>query len=217
MLGVSHGHLDIGNFVLFQEGEPVLIDIGAGTYTAKTFSQHRFSIYFVQSEYHNCPTINGVQQGSGSRHQASQVSFTSLANNQSITIRGEISKAYPKEALVKSWIRTIKFMRRSSVVQVEDKFQLEKFVKPQQLNFVMPSWIKLYKNKDGILLQGDEAQVMMGFDWKIFTIKIEEKSLDNDSKLTDIWGASVKRIYLVTVDRFRSLTGTFTVTFSPAK
>ncbi len=34
----SHNHNDIGNFVVFIDGRPVLVDAGVETYTAKTFS-----------------------------------------------------------------------------------------------------------------------------------------------------------------------------------
>jgi hypothetical protein len=37
----SHNHNDVGNFVVFCDGEPVLIDIGVETYSARTFSPQR--------------------------------------------------------------------------------------------------------------------------------------------------------------------------------
>ncbi|MCG8499689.1 MAG: heparinase II/III-family protein, partial [Firmicutes bacterium] len=49
----SHNHNDVGNFVLYYNGYPVFIDVGVGTYTAKTFSNKRYEIWTMQSEYHN--------------------------------------------------------------------------------------------------------------------------------------------------------------------
>src|SRR5262249_42465304 len=34
----SHNHNDVGSFMLFHDGEPLLIDVGVETYTVKTFS-----------------------------------------------------------------------------------------------------------------------------------------------------------------------------------
>ncbi len=34
----SHNHNDVGNFIVYYDGQPVIIDAGVGAYTAKTFS-----------------------------------------------------------------------------------------------------------------------------------------------------------------------------------
>jgi hypothetical protein len=61
----SHNHNDIGNYVIYYNGQPVLIDVGRGTYTRKTFSSRRYDIWYNCSDYHNVPTINGVTQPAG--------------------------------------------------------------------------------------------------------------------------------------------------------
>ena len=58
--GQSHNHNDVGNFVVYADGLPAIIDVGVETYTAKTFSSPRYGIWTMQSAYHNCPTIDGV-------------------------------------------------------------------------------------------------------------------------------------------------------------
>ncbi|CAG2183336.1 unnamed protein product, partial [Oppiella nova] len=52
----SHNHNDVGNFVLYVNGLPALIDIGVGTYTKDTFGPHRYDIWTMQSQWHNTPT-----------------------------------------------------------------------------------------------------------------------------------------------------------------
>ena len=47
----SHNHNDVGNFIVYADGEPVLIDVGVETYTAKTFSGRRYEIWTMQSAY----------------------------------------------------------------------------------------------------------------------------------------------------------------------
>jgi len=61
----SHNHNDIGNFIVFANGQPMLIDAGVGTYTAATFGANRYSIWTMQSAYHNLPTVNGIMQQAG--------------------------------------------------------------------------------------------------------------------------------------------------------
>src|SRR4029450_4606642 len=60
--GASHGHNDIGTFIVAIDGEPVVIDAGIGTYTAKTFGPERFDIWTMRSGYHNVPLVAGVEQ-----------------------------------------------------------------------------------------------------------------------------------------------------------
>ena len=60
--GRSHSHNDTGNFVIYQDGQPVAIDVGVEAYTAKTFCRERYSIWTMQSAFHNLPTVGGVMQ-----------------------------------------------------------------------------------------------------------------------------------------------------------
>ncbi|MCX6624562.1 MAG: heparinase II/III family protein, partial [Acidobacteria bacterium] len=58
----SHNHNDVGNFIVYADGKPVIIDIGVETYSAKTFSAQRYDIWTMQSAWHNLPTVDGVMQ-----------------------------------------------------------------------------------------------------------------------------------------------------------
>ena len=53
----SHNHNDVGSFTLYRDGKPLIIDLGVGTYTRKTFSKDRYDIWTMQSRYHNLPTF----------------------------------------------------------------------------------------------------------------------------------------------------------------
>src|SRR5256885_54517 len=99
--GQSHNHNDVGNFIVYGDGKPVLIDVGVETYSAKTFSAQRYEIWTMQSAYHNLPTINGVMQGAGREFQAKDVSFNETANR--VTFSADIAAAYPAEAGVRRW------------------------------------------------------------------------------------------------------------------
>ena len=61
----SHNHNDLGNVVVFSGMTPIFIDAGSGTYTKRTFSSDRYTIWSMRSEYHNCATLNGVNQENG--------------------------------------------------------------------------------------------------------------------------------------------------------
>ncbi len=67
----SHNHNDVGSFVLYDACRPLLIDVGVGTYTRQTFSAERYSIWTMQSGYHNLPAVGGVDQRDGANYRAS--------------------------------------------------------------------------------------------------------------------------------------------------
>ena len=71
----SHNHNDVGSFMIFYNGKPVLIDVGAGTYT-KDYGKS----WVISSAYHNMlPIVNGEVQLTGRKYAASAVSYTSDA------------------------------------------------------------------------------------------------------------------------------------------
>ncbi|WP_221394632.1 heparinase II/III family protein [Dyadobacter sp. NIV53] len=63
--GENHNHNDVGNYIVFYNGMPFIIDAGVETYTKATFQkQSRYTIWTMQSGYHTLPTINDTPQGS---------------------------------------------------------------------------------------------------------------------------------------------------------
>lgn len=103
--GESHNHNDVGDFIIYVDSDPVIIDVGSGTYTAKTFSKHRYDLWFNSSAYHNLPTINGQQQEEGAKYAAGRVSYTSDEEQTSLVM--DIEKAYPAKAGLVTWKRAI--------------------------------------------------------------------------------------------------------------
>ena len=74
--GESHNHNDVGSFILMQDGEPAVVDAGNMVYTAKTFSEERYTLWNVQAGWHNLPVIGGQEQREGAEHAARNVRCT---------------------------------------------------------------------------------------------------------------------------------------------
>ena len=66
----SHNHNDVGTFSLYVNTIPVILDAGVGTYTKQTFGKDRYTIWTMQSNYHNLPMINGIPQKYGQEYKA---------------------------------------------------------------------------------------------------------------------------------------------------
>jgi hypothetical protein len=104
--GKSHNHNDVGDFIVYADGQPVIVDVGSGTYTARTFSKDRYQLWFNTSAFHNLPTVNGRQEQEGLAHGASQVSYRMDRRGARLTMN--LAKAYPAAAGIRAWKRSIR-------------------------------------------------------------------------------------------------------------
>ena len=120
----SHNHNDVGSFVVYSNGAPVLIDLGRDTYTSQTFSSRRFELMNNRSLYHNVPLINGCEQHDGREYKALGAEHT--ANDTASILTLDIAKAYPKEAQAERWKRSIVMNRKRDRVEVTEDFRIVK-------------------------------------------------------------------------------------------
>jgi hypothetical protein len=205
----SHNHNDAGNYIVYHDGLPVLIDVGVGTYTAETFSSRRYEIWTMQSAYHNLPTINGVMQKEGREYQASELSYKSDRNVASLGLN--IAGAYPAEAGVRSWRRTVR-LERGGQVEIRDKYALGEVKKDLELSLMC--WrIPAVEAEGRIRLDLPEGKEAAGvsavekaavpsskplyilYDRARFHAAIETITLE-DAQLRFSWGNQIYRILL---------------------
>lgn len=184
----SHNHNDIGTFSLYINNMPVIIDAGVGTYTRQTFSNERYSIWTMQSNYHNLPIINGVPQAFGSQYKATNIAF----NPKSSTFSVDISKAYPETAQVKQWIRSYKL--KNGTVLIEDAFDLNETTVNNQINFL--TWGDINIDTLGeVMISINGQKAVLEYDKNSFTPAIETITLD-DPRLANVWGEKIYRVSL---------------------
>lgn len=98
----SHNHNDVGTFILYRNGRPVIIDAGVGEYTKQTFSADRYKIWSMQSLYHNLPSFDGVGQMNGERYASAKEVY----NKEKRSFTLELAGAYPEECGVISYVRS---------------------------------------------------------------------------------------------------------------
>ena len=191
--GVSHGHNDVGTFIVYVDGNPAIIDAGVGTYTAQTFNSERYTIWTMQSGWHNVPIINGFQQKEGSAFKATGSIFSS--NKKSVVFKTDISKAYPKNARIKSWVRSLTLIRNKKLL-LEENYNLEELIEPFNLIFMTPLKVELEKEKillTGVSPEGKKYGLVIKYNSNLFNVKIETKILE-DEKLIGFWGQGIQRI-----------------------
>lgn len=171
--GESHNHNDVGSFVVYADCEPLFIDPAVGEYTAKTFSKDRYDIWTMQSGYHNLPQINGFDQKDGKQYAAKVISH----KDGQLTL--DIAGAYPAEAKVKSWKRTISSKKEG--VTCTEEYELGEYREPTRLMFIALS---------------PDALQHIHFDAKQMDATIEDISDKLDPLLQGMWRKQMYRIVL---------------------
>lgn len=192
----SHNHNDVGSFIVYHDGEPVLIDVGVESYTAKTFSSRRYEIWTMQSAYHNLPTVNGYMQKDGRAFEARDVRYRADARMAELSM--DIAPAYPEEAGLKSWRRTLRLERGKRVV-VRDRFEAGSASTPPAWSLMTslrpvlaaPGRISLERGGD----PGAASALALTYDGRRLDAVIEPIPVE-DARLRPAWGMTLHRILL---------------------
>ncbi|MDD4198613.1 MAG: heparinase II/III-family protein [Paludibacter sp.] len=183
----SHNHNDAGTFSLWIDKTPVLIDAGVGTYTRQTFGPERYSIWTMRSNYHNLPSVNGVEQVFGKDYKAADI----RVNEKRKTLSLDIAGAYPEKASVKQWIRSYQLKDKELIVK--DKFNLKKTLQFNEIHFMLWGDINIKGGKVNIDVDGKKAVLL--FDNNTFEASLETISLP-DVRLSRVWGNEIYRLTL---------------------
>lgn len=187
----SHNHNDVGSFVLYKNGKPMLVDAGVGTYTAKTFSGSRYDIWTMQSNWHNLPVVNGFAEAPGSKYRPRDVRFKD--NGRKMVFALDIAPAYPDAAGCDSWVRTYTFDRERGLT-VKDKFRVQEvkgefafhYLTCCDVNEVKPGMVEFVNGDNKIVLE---------YDTNVLDFSKEDKLMD-DKRLKRIWGDKLVRVKL---------------------
>lgn len=193
----SHNHNDIGTFILYKGAVPVFVDAGVGTYTKNTFSDMRYTIWSMQSGWHNLPVINGKTQEHGREYRSRSVETVGKGKTKSFKL--DIAGAYKPDACCKSWTREYKVS--DNLLTITDEYKLESRIAADVENFLVQGAV--YQagevTPDGYVVKAKEVVVENnGVTFKILypaqmTVSVEVMNLD-DPKLTNVWGTSLRRI-----------------------
>lgn len=208
--GVSHNHNDVGNFIVYYDGNPVFVDAGVQSYTAKSFGDDRYTLWNNQSSFHNLPEINGLEQHEGRDYKAAGVAYKYDKNEASLSL--DLSKAYPAQAGINSWYRTIR-LKRAGHVTLEDEYDLQMLKKPAIENFLTPLRVDLAHGV--IYLSGNisDEKYKLNYDPNEFEVKVDTVLIDDGKPANDtgeqklltgrmyrVWGKYLLRIRLYCIN-----------------
>ena len=124
----------------------------------------------------------------GTNYAASQSSFKSTP--QEVIFSTDISKAYPEEAGVSTWVRTYTLLRGKRFI-IKDKYELKGTYGKTEIVFMTPLPCKVEQN--GVLLSGKDFQLDLAYPSSIVSCDVEEVKIE-DNKLSRVWGDKLYRI-----------------------
>lgn len=177
--GDNHNHNDVGSFMAYVDGKPCIIDVGVGSYSKKTFSDERYTIWTMQSAYHNLPTVNSCMQCDGAQYRADSVKATENS------ISFDMQNVYPKDAGIEKWTRSA--VCTENEITVTDEFKLKNDKNDVYFSLMTAAEPNLSKN--GFTVNG----LSVRFDTAV-DLKYEKIDIPYDAKLTPVWGSCVYRI-----------------------
>lgn len=206
--GDSHNHNDTGSFIIYRNGLPLFIDLGVETYCRKTFSDRRYDIWTMQSQYHNLPSFGKFLQQAGEDFAARDTVCSLKPAYAQISM--ELSGAYRKSGsstgcipgpdgsirqtggadALRSFQRTVTLIRNDRII-VEDVYDSSV---PAVLNLMTSEFPTLTHTTEGTTTAffPDGAVCLIS---GAVSAGVESISLD-DPRLTACWGNTVYRIRL---------------------
>lgn len=185
--GDSHNHNDIGNFIVYNNGKPVIIDAGVGTYTRDTFNDRRYTIWTMQSLYHNLPVINRKGEHEGGQYTAENV-YHSFSDTRDI-LGLSLKNAYEASCGIIEWNRTAELKRDIKKIVITDAFELEN---SGSIEFILMLCQKPEINGGSITVSGCQIDVLCKDKTEIIC---EDMKMD-DKKLHDEWGDYLYRVHI---------------------
>ena len=183
----SHNHNDIGTFVLYKGSVPVFVDAGVGTYTKTTFGKDRYTIWSMQSGWHNLPVINGKCQKNGVKYKASDIVASGKGKTRIFKLN--IAGAYQADACCNVWTREYKVTDK--LLTITDEYELESRNAADVVNFLVQGKVTALKDNE-VAIENEGVSFKLVYPAGM-TLSVEEKELD-DPKLTNVWGTSLRRL-----------------------
>ena len=198
----SHNHNDVGNVIVYVNGKPLIVDAGVETYRRQTFSPQRYEIWTMQSAYHTLlPTFDqDVQQAPGRAFAARDVVYE--ADDRQARLSLDLAGAYPDEAGIVHWQRTVTLVRGEGLV-IQDVYELRASPVGLTLGLLTPCDVELAPGSVTFRATafGPQGEQMAGtaalaYESDAFEVSVERVDIC-DARLGGVWGDHLNQVRFV--------------------
>jgi hypothetical protein len=204
--------------MIYQQGQPAIVDAGVGTYTRDTFNGRvRYTLWPIRGSAHNAPVINGVEQAAGREFAARDVIASDTPEQAKLSMN--LTAAYPPEAGVTRLTRSITLSREGQGrVTVHDEYELAAAPGVLEVNLLTPCQPhvtgegQIHLQSQGLQNQGRILQ--LNFAKGSFAVELKTHQLtEDDGNLYSSWGKTLHRIVLT--HHATQTQGSYDLTFHP--
>jgi hypothetical protein len=123
--GEGHNHNDVGEFLVFADGQPVVVDPGSGVYCRQNFTHERYTIWWNAGRGHDVLQFGDHEQAPGGTSRAEVVGRDDTASETRLEL--ELAATFPPEAGVDSWRRTGRLTRQpAGEIRLADRYRLQR-------------------------------------------------------------------------------------------
>ena len=203
----SHNHNDIGQFELFCDGSPVIIDTGVASYCRQTFSDRRYDLWYIGAQGHNIPAVNGVLQQPGYEFKAVIISHSATGNGGSMAL--DLTAAYPAAAGIQKYTRCAELNVAAKTASISDQLAIR--------HGLLQIDIPLHTPVEPVIAAPDLVcwQLAHGrIELKITGLTAEnlEAVTLEDERMIGSWGKKIYRFHLT--GKFQSGSGEWRLSFT---
>ena len=188
----SHNHNDVGHFIAYDNGAPLIIDVGVGTYCADTFNENRYKIWTMRSCYHNLPSFDDVDQMNGFDYHSEDVLYEDENNRLSM----ELKNAYPKESGLVKYIRTGEL--NNGEIKITDDIELNE---QKKITFHFMTLNQPVVEENGTIQLNDHRK--LHYNANVLNALVEKIQIE-DPAISKNWSTDVVYRILLTVDKTKN-------------
>ncbi len=191
--GEHHNHDDVGSVLVALNGVPVLVDAGRPTYTAQTFGPDRYSIWTMQSTWHNVPEIRASAQGHGRHFAARDVS--AVIDDAQAVLTLDLAAAYPRTD-IRHWRRSTRLDRTTGRVTISDSWEFSAADHdnvPTRIHVLAAGRVRVGPGRAEISALHDAGTVILTWEPPDAPCTATVRELD-DPLLCDVWGNQLTRL-----------------------
>lgn len=176
--GENHNHNDLGSIAVAVDGVPLLPDLGRATYRSETFSERRYELWNMRSDWHSTPLPRGAVQLPGAQWRAEA---TAVDDGWSV----DLTAAHQGGD---RWVRTVRLT--DAGIRVRD--ESDALADPATRIIVVCTGVPV-RQDDGVLVPGrhGSGDLLLAFDPA--EVEFETVEID-DPYLRHSWGDRVTRM-----------------------
>src|SRR5690606_17033135 len=176
--GENHNHNDLGSVAVAVDGVPLLPDLGRATYRAETFSDRRYELWNMRSDWHSTPLPRGAVQQPGAQ-------WRSEATVIDDGWRLDLTAAHPGGD---SWMRTVR-VTDAGISVLDESDALDD---PATRVVVVCAGVPVRRD-DGVLVPGRHGSRGLLLTFDPAEVEFETVEVD-DPYLRHSWGEHVPRM-----------------------